>query len=95
MLNPLVMIKVSNLAVNPAVRKTFLLKVSNLAVRPLQINFLFPVLISGMFACGRAVHFPLFHYKIVSFSSYYLPETAEKSAQSLFLPFQAAKLTQT
>ena len=30
-------------------------------IRPLQINSLFPVLGSGIFACGRAVHF---HYSL-------------------------------
>jgi len=44
---------------------------------------------SGIFACGRAVHFPLFHYKIVS---YYLPETAEKSAQKHVPFFQRYKI---
>ena len=31
-----------------------------LTIRPLQINSLFPVLDSGIFACGRAVHFHYF-----------------------------------
>ena len=38
-------------------------------IRPLQINFLFPVLTSGIFACGRAVHFHYFIMRLVSFQA--------------------------
>jgi len=36
-------------------------------VRPLQINSLFPVLLSGTFACGWAVHY---HYFIVRLAAF-------------------------
>ena len=49
-------------------------------VRPLQINSLFPVLDSGIFACGRAVHFHYFIIRLASFSSHYLPGIAKKAA---------------
>jgi len=40
-------------------------------------------------------HFPLFHYKIVSFPAIICLKQLEKVPKSMFLPFQAAKLTQT
>ena len=49
-------------------------------LRLLQINSLFPVLDSGIFACGRAVHFHYFIIRFASFSSYYLPGSAKKAA---------------
>ena len=66
-------------------------------LRPLQINSLFSVLrawtqayrLFAWRAGGPA--FPLFHYKIGSFSSHYLPSTiikyCIKACVSLFLPF--------
>ena len=49
-------------------------------IRPLQINSLFPVLDSGIFACGRSVHFHYFIIRLASYSSHYLPSTAKKAA---------------
>ena len=61
-------------------------------LRPLQINSLFSVLDSNVFAWrAGGPAFPLFHYKIGSFSSHYLPSTiiknCIKACVSLFLPF--------
>ena len=70
-------------------------------LRPLQINSLFPVLDSSIFACGRAGgrFISIIHYKIGSFSSHYVPGTTIKSCikacLSLFLPFEIAKIAQT
>ena len=39
------------------------------AVRPLQINSLFPVLHSGIFACGRVVYFHYFIIRLAAFQA--------------------------
>ena len=36
-------------------------------LRPLQINFLFPILTSGIFACEQAVHF---HYFVMGLTAF-------------------------
>ena len=38
-------------------------------IRPLQINSLFPVLDSNIFACGRAVHFHYFIIRLAAFQA--------------------------
>ena len=38
-------------------------------LRPLQINFLFPVLDSGIFAFGQAVHFHYFIIRLAAFQA--------------------------
>jgi len=54
-------------------------------VRPLQINFLFPVLLSGTFAAMQAGGpFSLLHYEIGSLSSHYLPNySCSKQSNSI------------
>ena len=40
-----------------------------LFIKPLQINFLFPVLTSTIFACGWAVHFHYFIIRLAAFAA--------------------------
>ena len=63
-------------------------------VRPLQINSLFPVLNSSIFACGRAVHFHYFIIRLAAFQAIICLAMAGitiksciKACLSLFLPF--------
>ena len=41
----------------------------SILIRPFQINFLFPVLDSSIFACGRAVHFHYFIIRLAAFQA--------------------------
>ena len=71
-------------------------------VRPLQINSLFPVLDSGIFACGRAVHFHYFIIVLAAFQAiiclhgnWQNHKKLHKSILKLVLSFLSCKIAQT
>jgi len=53
-------------------------------LRPLQINSLFPILLSGTFACGRVVHFHYFIMRLTAFQAIIYQLTATTNSSSVF-----------